>query len=119
MLEEPPDFIGNILAKLLNRQLQNPSLRKRIEDWRMSAVLETDYYPVCLIFGQAVSIQTDTIDSPTLVLSMNFGTIIKLVEGETTMIRAMLRGSIKIKGFFRNLRSVYRFYSLMNLILKG
>ncbi|MGY5880452.1 MAG: hypothetical protein RTV31_09375 [Candidatus Thorarchaeota archaeon] len=119
MLKEPPDFIGNILAKLINRQIQNPSMKEKMKSWKMSVILETDFYPVSIIFDQDITAFAEVVENPTLVFTMDFGTIIKLVEQETTMIRAMIGGSIKVKGFFRNLRSVYRFYSLMNSILKG
>ncbi|MGY5858965.1 MAG: hypothetical protein RTU63_06325 [Candidatus Thorarchaeota archaeon] len=119
MLKEPPDFVGNILAKLINRQMQIPSMKEKMKSWKMSVILKTDFYPVSIIFDQDIRVLAEAIENPTLVFAMNFGTIIKLVEHETTMVRAMFGGSIKVKGLFRNLRAVYRFYTLMNSILKG
>ena len=119
MVNEPPDFIGNILAKLFNRQLENPSIKKRVEDWNMSVVLQTDYYPLSVIFDNGITVLPEVVKDPTLIFTMNFSTIISLVQGKTTMMRAMLKGLIKVKGLFRNIRAAYRFYTLMNSILEG
>jgi len=119
MISEPSDFIGNILAKLINRQLENPITRKKLADWRMSVIIDTDYYPVSIIFDGDISLKTSSVDEPTLIFKMNFGTIISLVKKETSMIRAIIGGSIKVRGLLQNPRAAYRFYSLMNSILKG
>jgi len=119
MMKEPTDFIGNILAKLINLQLANSSMREKMANWNMSVVLDTDYYPVSIIFDETISMKTGSVDEPTLIFKMSFGTIISLVKKETSMIRAMLRGSIKVRGLLQNPRAAYRFYTLMNSILKG
>ncbi len=118
MMKEPTDFIGNILAKLINLQLENSSMRDKMANWNMSVVLETDYYPVSIIFDEIISIEAGLVSDPTLVFKLKFDTILKLVERKTTMIRAILRGKIKVKGF-RHLIALYRFYGFMNSILKG
>ena len=118
MLEEPPDFIGNILAKLINSKIASSALGEKMQDWRMTVVFDTDFYPVSIIFDQTLSIKSGHVEEPTLIFKLKFGTILKLVERNTSMVRAILRGKIKVKGF-RHLVSLYRFYSLMNTILKG
>ncbi len=119
MIKEPTDFIGNILAKLINRQLENPSKQGMMTSWNMSVVIDTDYYPVSIIFDETISMKTGLVDEPTLIFKMSFGTIISLVKKETSMIRAMLGGSIKVRGLLQNPRAAYRFYILMNSILRG
>lgn len=119
MMKEPTDFIGNILAKLINRHLEKQSMRDKMTSWNMSVVIETDYYPVSIIFDERISMKTGSVDEPTLIFKMSFGTIISLVKKDTSMIRAILRGSIKVRGLLQNPRAAYRFYSLMNSILKG
>jgi len=99
MLKEPPDFIGNIFAKLTNNQLATSTLMDKMQDWRMSVVFDTDYYPVSIIFDEIISIEAGLVSDPTLVFKLKFDTILKLVERKTTMIRAILRGKIKVKGF--------------------
>ena len=118
MLEEPPDFIGNILAKLINNQIATSTLSDKMQNWRMTVVFDTDYYPVSIIFDETISIKAGIVEEPTLIFNLEFGTILELVEGKTSMIRAILGGKIKVKGF-RHLISLYRFYGLMNSILKG
>jgi len=118
MMKEPPDFVGNILAKLMKRQLENPAISRMVKDWRMSVVFDTDYYPVSIIFDESIQIKTGFPEDPTLVFKLDFRTILLLVERKTTMIQAILRRKIRVKGF-SHLKSLYRSYRLMNLILKG
>lgn len=118
MLKEPPDFIGNILAKLINSKITNSELNERMQDWRMTVVFDTDYYPVSIYFDETITIKAGIAEEPTLIFKLEFGTILELVERKTSMIRAILRRKIKVKGF-RHLISLYRFYGLMNSILKG
>ncbi len=113
MLHEPSDFIGNLLGKLLNRQLENESVRRKVGSWRMSVVLDTDYYPISIVFSDQIEIVADYIDDPTIVLSMKFNTIIGLFRGETSMIRAVLGRTIKTRGLLRHPLSMLRFYRLM------
>jgi len=80
MMKEPTDFIGNILAKLINLQLANSSMREKMANWNMSVVLDTDYYPVSIIFDETISMKTGSVDEPTLIFKMSFGTIISLVK---------------------------------------
>ncbi len=117
MLTEPPDFIGNILAKLINNQIANSALRDKMQNWRMTVVFDTDYYPVSIIFDETISIKSGIVEEPTLIFKMEFGTILELVERKTSMIRAIFSRKIKVKGF-RHLIALYRFYGLMNTILK-
>ncbi|RDE15255.1 MAG: hypothetical protein C4K48_04210 [Candidatus Thorarchaeota archaeon] len=119
MLHEPDDFIGNILGKLLNRQLENQPMRGKVGRWRMSVVLDTDYYPISIIFSYHIEIVADYVDDPTIVLSMKFNTIIRLFRGETSMIRAVLGGAIKTRGLLKHPLSMIRFYRLMTSILGG
>lgn len=119
MIAEPTDFIGNILTKLINKQLENPATLNRVKNWRMSVVLHTDYYPLALIFSDAMRIESGTIPDSTLTVNMTFNTIIKLAKGETSLIRSLFNRSIKIKGIIRHPISTFRFYRLMNAVLKG
>ena len=119
MLHEPNDFIGNILGKLLNRQLENESMRRKVERWRMSVVLNTDYYPISIVFGERIEIVPDYVDNPTIVLSMKFNTIIEISRGETSIIKAVLGGTIKTRGSLRHPFSMLKFYRLMASILGG
>ena len=57
MLKEPPDFIGNILAKLINSKIASSALNERMQDWRMTVVFDTDYYPVSIYFDETISIE--------------------------------------------------------------
>jgi len=118
MLTEPPDFIGNILAKLINSQISTSALSDKMQNWRMTVVFDTDYYPVTIIFDETISIKAGIVEGSTLTFKLEFGTILELVERKTSMIRAILSGKIKVKGF-RHLIALYRFYGLMNTILKG
>ncbi|MBN2230089.1 MAG: hypothetical protein JW779_10925 [Candidatus Thorarchaeota archaeon] len=118
MLAEPKDFIGNILAKLINRFLEDSSQYEKVKKWNMTVVVETDYYPVTLIFGDSISIQRGIIENPTLVFVMNFKKIISLAKKETSILGSLIHGSIKTKGILKHPRAAFRFYRLMDSILK-
>ena len=117
MLTEPSDFVGNILAKMISKALDDSKLRKRIGTWKMIVTLESDYYPVSMVFDKGISVVRGREPNPTLIVNMDFGTVIELVEGNTSMVRAMLRRKIRVRGLVRHLRSTLRFYQLMNAIL--
>ncbi|TFG31167.1 hypothetical protein EU527_13110 [Candidatus Thorarchaeota archaeon] len=118
MIAEPRDFIGNILAKLINNRLENPLELERVKKWRMSVILETDYYPISIIFEDQIGIEATTVDDPTLIFRMKFQTIVSIVKKETSILRALIHGSIRVKGIIQHPRAAFRFYKLMNLILK-
>jgi hypothetical protein len=119
MLDEPTDFIGNILAKLINRQLESPEILAKVKNWRMTIVLHTDYYPLSIIFNGKMNIQVGVINKPTLSVTMTFHTIIQLIKRETSLVRSLLNRTIKIKGLPRHPKATFRFYKLMNAVLKG
>jgi hypothetical protein len=119
MLKEPPDFIGNILGKLLNHQISKYSLDIKSKDWNMCVVLDTDFYPISIIFDSTIQIHTGFIDNPTLIFKMKFGTIMELVEQKISLLQSVLSGKVKMKGFFHHPIAGIRFYRLMNSILKG
>ncbi|TFG31386.1 hypothetical protein EU527_12505 [Candidatus Thorarchaeota archaeon] len=118
MLDEPGDFIGNILAKLINRRYTTLTDTQNFKNWDMSIIIETDYYPVSILFENTVKIKSDAIQNPTLIFKMKFNTIVSIVKEETTILRALLKGAIQVKGLVRHPRAAFRFYRLMNSILK-
>ncbi len=118
MLAEPTDFIGNILAKLINKQLEHPATLSKVKSWCMSVTLHTDFYPLSIIFSDDMRIERGAIEDPTLSVSMTFDTIIRLIKRDTSMIRFLFNRSIRISGLFRHPISALRFYRLMNAVLK-
>jgi len=118
MVEEPSDFIGNILAKLINRKFNDENQIEKLKSWNMSVLLETDYYPVSLIFSDGIKIMTQVINNPTLVIKTTFQTIISIVKNETSPLGALFKSSIKMKGIFRHPRAAFQFYRLIDKILK-
>ncbi len=119
MLVEPSDFIGKILAKMINKQLENSATLSKVKNWRMSVVLQTDYYPLSLIFSDVIKIESGAIVDPTLVFTMAFNTIIKIAKGDSSLVKSVFNRSIKIKGLLRHPIATLRFYRLMNAVLKG
>ncbi len=119
MIEEPPDFLGNIVGKLLNHQISEHSLDMKLKDWNMSVVFDTDFYPISIIFDSTIQIETGFVPNPTLVFNMRFDTIIDLIEQKISLAQSVLGGKVKMKGFFRHPIAGFRFYRLMNSILKG
>ena len=119
MLDEPKDFIGFLMAQLINRQLEDPNLESRVKGWKMTVVLATDYYPVTLIFNEGVRLSRGAASDATITIEMSFSTIIRLVMEETSTIKAVLSGEIKARGMFRHPVAMKRFYGLLNAALKG
>lgn len=117
MINEPTDFVGNIVAKLIAKALAKPSMSKKAIEWRMIITLSSDYYPVSIIFNDGVSVARSIDSKPTLDVEMNFGTIIELVEGKTSMVKEILNRGIRVKGLLRHPIATFRFYTLMKSIL--
>ncbi|MHA1908904.1 MAG: hypothetical protein ACW98Y_16500 [Candidatus Thorarchaeota archaeon] len=117
MINEPPDFVGNILAKMINKALTKPSMAMKVQGWKMIVTLSSDYYPVSMVFDEGVTVVRQIDEKPSLIVEMNFAVIIQLVEGNTSMIRAMLKRRIRVGGLFRHPVATFRFYRLMQAIL--
>ena len=120
MIRESPDFVGLVLAKLLRRRLEEePTLRAKIQGYRMSVVIATNYYPVTIHFDGEVRIVKGETESPTLRIEMTFDTILCLALGKVSPVRAILKGEIKIKGLLRHPVAAYRMYRLLMPALTG
>lgn len=119
MLNEPRDFIGNILAILLERELDDERRRSEVLRWNMSVVLDTDYYPVTLHFSNGIRIERGLIDSPTLRLVTTLSTIVLLAGGRLSPVRGILQGRLKLSGLIRHPIAALRFYRLMMGGLRG
>jgi putative sterol carrier protein len=118
MLEQPKDFIGNILAILTSRPLARSEFKDAVAKWKMSVVLETDYYPVTIWFNKGMRVEHGDIAHPTLRVSAKLSMIIELVKGNTSPMRALLNGGLKVKGILRHPRATLRFYRLISSSLK-
>jgi hypothetical protein len=119
LLVEPTDFIGKILAMMINKQLESPATLSEVEKWQMTVVLQTDFYPLSLIFDDTMRIEKGVSPEPTLLVTTTFNTIIRIAKGESSLIKSVLGRSIRIKGLFRHPIATFRFYRLMNVVLKG
>lgn len=114
MLEQPKDFIGNIMAVLISKPLGKPDFRAQVMRWRMVVVLETDYYPVTIMFDKGVKVEYGDNPQPTIRVRASLDTIIRLVKGATSPIRALLTGGLKVKGLLRHPRATLQFYRLIS-----
>jgi len=119
MLEQPRDFIGNILAALISKPLGRPDFRAQVMRWKMVVVLETDYYPVTIMFDKGVKVEHGDNPQPTIRVRANLDTIIELVKGATSPIRALLTGGLKVKGVLKHPRATLRFYRLISSSIRG
>jgi putative sterol carrier protein len=118
MLEQPKDFIGNIIAVLISKPLARPGFRSAVMKWEMVVMLETDYYPVAIIFDKGIRIEHGDSPRPTIRVSAKLSTIIELVKGRVSPIRALLNGGLKVRGLLRHPRATLRFYRLISASLK-
>ncbi|MGD9397002.1 MAG: hypothetical protein PVJ05_11285 [Candidatus Thorarchaeota archaeon] len=119
MLAEPTDFVGKILSIMINKHLEDPSTLSKVKSWRMKVVLQTDYYPLSLIFDDSLRIENGVVSDPILVVSLTFERIIQLIKGKSSLIKSVLNRSIRIKGLLRHPVAAFRFYGFINAVLKG
>lgn len=119
MLEEPTDFVGFLFAHTVSKQLENPEIESRVRNWKMTVVVDTNYYPVTIEFNDGVRIIRKFIDNPTLIVKISMDTISHIIKGELSPFRAFLSGDIKVKGMFRHPLALKRFYGLIIGTLKG
>ncbi|MHA1480529.1 MAG: SCP2 sterol-binding domain-containing protein [Candidatus Thorarchaeota archaeon] len=119
MISTTPDFIGTILAKLLEKQLSDPKMLAKVRCWKMIVILDTNFYSVSLIFDDGLKIQKGAVNEPTVRVFMTFDTLIDLVKATKSPIGAVLSGNLKIKGLLRHPIATYRFYKLIVSALRG
>ena len=119
MVSTTPDFIGTILAQLLEKPLSNPQTLAKVQSWNMKVILDTNFYPVSLIFDNGLQIQKGEVNAPTIRVFMTFDTMMELVQATKSPIGAVLRGEIKVKGLLKHPIATYRFYKLIVSALRG
>jgi putative sterol carrier protein len=119
VLEEPRDFVGYLLAHAVEKQLQDSTIKSKVRTWKMEIVLQTNYYPVTMIFDNGVKIIREAVESPTLIVKISMDTISQIIKGECSPIKAFLKGDIKVKGMFRHPIAMKRFYGLLMSGLRG
>jgi putative sterol carrier protein len=95
------------------------NLLNEIKGWKMTVVLETDYYPITMHFEKGISIEKGAVQNPTITLTTTLAAIASISEGELSPIRGILTRKLKIRGFLTHPRATYRFYRLMMSALGG
>jgi hypothetical protein len=103
---------------MINRQLEDPAISEKVKKWRMTVVLQTDYYGLSLIFDEAMRIESGAVTNPTLIATTTFYTILMIAKGKVSLLKSVLDRSVRIKGLFRHPIAAFRFYRLMNQVLK-
>jgi hypothetical protein len=119
LLEEPTDFIGVIISTLLGKRYPGEALAERIGGWRMTVVLETDYYPLAFAFSNGLTLRKGNIDHPTLRVVSSFDTIVEIARGSISPFSAFLKRSVKIRGLIQHPISSFRFIRLLLSALRG
>jgi putative sterol carrier protein len=119
VLDEPRDFVGYLLAHVVEQRLEDPNINSKVKTWKMTVNVETNYYPLSMIFDNGLRITRDIVDSPTLSVSISMDTISRIIKEEYSPIKAFLNGDIKVKGMFSHPLAMKRFYSLLIGALKG
>ena len=118
-IDEPTDFLGNIFAKIIASYLNKTASPPMIETWKMRIVLVTDLYPISMLFENGLKIQRGEIENATLRLTSTMTTIVQIAKGDVSMIGAVLRRKIKIRGLIRHPIAALRFYRLINKAIGG
>ena len=119
MLNEPQDFLGAMIAKMVSRSLSSEDERERVQRWKMSVTISTDFYDFSLIFDNGITVTTSLASNPTLVAETTFDTLLQILNGRTTLLRSFIGRGVRLNGFLRHPISAMRFYRLMNSILGG
>jgi putative sterol carrier protein len=119
VLEEPRDFLGYLLAHAIENQLQDPEFISRVKTWKMTVVLETNYYPLTMVFDNGLKIIRKAVENPTLIVKISMDTINQIIKEECSPLKAFFKGNIKVKGLFRHPIAMKRFYGLLTSGLRG
>lgn len=119
MLNEPQDFLGAMLAKMLTRVLTTVDEIEDVRRWKMTVMVYTDFYNLSMRFENGVSITTDPIENSTLTARTSFHSLLQIINGRASLFSSYLKGDVKISGLLRHPISVLRFYRLMKRMLKG
>ena len=119
MIEEPKDFLGYLLYRLINKQLEDHNVKSDVEKWNMIVVLNTNYYPVTISFKNGFRIKKGAKQNPTLSIAFSLDTVIRLAMSETSILKAVLSREIKVGGILRHPLAAKKFYGLLSSILRG
>ncbi len=118
-METPRDFIGQLLHVLFQGVLSDEVTKRNVANWNMSVVIDTDFYPVTLNFENGLNFVYGEHDSATLRVQTTIEVILWIVEGRTSVIKAVLSRKIKIQGFLQHPRAAFRFYRLLSSAIGG
>ncbi|TXT54541.1 MAG: hypothetical protein BAJATHORv1_60037 [Candidatus Thorarchaeota archaeon] len=113
------DFIGTLLAEVFRRELESEKKKEEVSKWKISMILDTDYYPVSIEFNNGISIIKGVIKDPDITMTTSMQTIIDITRGKTSALRAIRKGELRVKGLFRHPRSAFRLYRFMIPALEG
>ncbi len=110
--ELPGDFIGAILYSMLRPQLDSAGITGGKRSSRLTVVIETEYYPVTLEFGDVLKIRRGAEQRPTLRVTTTLQTVVEIARHRISPVGAFFRGRIKIRGFLRHPLAARRFLAL-------
>ncbi|MBD3407330.1 MAG: hypothetical protein GF411_14530 [Candidatus Lokiarchaeota archaeon] len=119
IVNQSGDFIGTLLAEVFRRELLSDRKREKVKKWRISLLLDTDYYPVSINFNNGISIKKGIIKDPDITMTTSMQTIIDITKGKISAFQALRKGELKIKGILRHPLAAIRLYRFMIPALGG
>ncbi len=82
-------------------------------------VLDTDYYPVTLVFQDGLTVRAGRTEDYTFGVRLTVALLVDILRGRVSVLGALLRGQLTVEGLWRHLRGVYRFYRLLSQLARG
>jgi putative sterol carrier protein len=98
--------LGEALRSIIESNMRDPKVRMVAEKLKCSAVIKTDYgISITLFINHGdLSIQSDPISSPDVLMEGGFETLAKVCTRKENVFFALLRRRIKIKGLRKALK---------------
>ncbi|NWF95919.1 MAG: hypothetical protein HXY34_07220 [Candidatus Thorarchaeota archaeon] len=117
MLQKPKDLLGAVLTKILEEKVSNTALASGVSRWRMTVVIDTDFYPVSIVFDRGIRVEYGARPDAQLRVRMTMSTMSDVFQKRASVLQSVLRRKIRVRGLARHPVSALRFYRLMSRLV--
>ncbi|MEM2142311.1 MAG: hypothetical protein QXQ81_03560 [Candidatus Thorarchaeota archaeon] len=119
MPDPPNDLVGRLLHLLLSRVTKSGVARLSTSRQELTVVIETDYYPVKLVWGDGVRVTPDWSGGSDITVKTSMDCIVRVASGQSTLLREFLSRRIRVSGLVCHPFATARVYRLLSAALRG
>jgi putative sterol carrier protein len=114
LFQGPTDLFGIAINSALNKKIgADQKYREFIKSLKENVVVDLDYYPLMIKFGEGKFEVSRNIENPTVVVKINTQDFLNILDNKASIMGLFLRGKMKFKKGFLKLLKVYKIFSTM------